>query len=502
MRFVAASLAVGFLAAFTGGSTSGWQPVAEVAVGAVRGDIALSPSGEAIAVWSRPAGGRDADVVASYRPAGSRRWQSSRKLDTTEDPEPRVAVNDRGDAVVVWEHFTGDHHERRLFAATRSSEGNWDTPKRLSPAGNFSNDPDVGIDAGGDATAISVLPGRVEAVYRPAGGSWQEPRSLPYLVDFSLAVGRDGHAVVVGRRDGAVSAIRGAGGTWDGVIDLDQGDVRSPSAAIGPGGATVVVWSKGVAGNNVVRAASFEPERGWGEPEDLSFSDGQATDPDVAVDDTGAALSAWNAAVDVEASYRPSHGDWQRPAVVSPPGARLLPSVAMSANGRTLAVWKESSFGQDRPVSAAAFVDGRWEAATEISTVGQGASAQAGITVDRLGDGIAFWTTSADRSFRSAFYDAGGPLLRAVANSGRPMISGVRRAGRRLTCSKGTWTGQTPITYALVWLRNGRIIGRGRTYAIRRRDVGAFVRCRVTARNAFGASTAASKLVRVGRFSG
>jgi hypothetical protein len=502
MRVVAASLAAGCLAAFTAGSTSSWQPAAEVAVGAVRGDIALSARGGAIAVWSRPAGGRDADLVASYRPAGSRRWPPPRKLDTTENPEPQVAVNDRGDAVVVWEHFPGDHHERRLFAATRSSKGSWDTPTPLSPAGSFSNYPDVGIDAAGNATAISVLPGRVEAVYRPAGGSWQEPRSLAYLVDFSLAVGRDGHAVVVGRRRDAttvVSAIRGTGQTWDGVIDLDQGDVGSPSVAVGPGGATVVVWSKGVAGNNVVRAASFESERGWGEPEDLSFSDGQATDPDVAVDDTGAALSVWNAAVDVEASYRPSRGGWQRPAVVSPPGARLVPSVAMSANGRALAVWKEWSFDRDRPVGAAAFADGRWEAATEIASVAQGTSAQPGITVDGRGDGIAFWTTSADRSFRAAFYDAGGPLLRAVANSGRPTISGVRRAGRRLTCSRGTWTGQTPITYALVWLRNGRTIGHGRTYAIRRRDVGAFVGCRVTARNAFGASTAASKLVRVGR---
>ncbi len=316
-----------------------------------------------------------------------------------------------------------------------------------------------------------------------------------------MAVGRDGHAVVVGRRYNAtVSAIRGAGGTWSDAIDLDRGDLgRIPSVAVGPAGAAVVVWSKNVGGNNVVRAASFEPERGWGKPEDLSFSDGQATDPDVAIDDTGTAPSVWNAAVDVEASYRPAAATGNALPSFHPPGARPVPSVAMSANGRALAAWKEWSFGQDRPVGAAAFADGRGEAATEIAPVGQGTSAQPGITVDGLGDGIAFWTTLADRSFRAAFYDAGGPLLRAVANLGRPTISGVPRAGRRLTCSKGKWTGQTPITYALAWLRNGRIIGRGRIYAIRRRDVGEFVGCRVTARNAFGASTAASKLVRVGR---
>jgi len=498
MRVSAASLSAGLLAAFTAGSTSGWQPATQVAVGAVGGDIALTARGDAIAVWSRPAGGRDADVFASYRPAGSLHWQTPRRLDRTVSPEPRVAVNDRGAAAVVWEHFASDYSERRLLAATRSSKGGWDETTRLSPAGEFSNHPDVGIDAAGNATAISVLQGRIEAVYRPAGGPWQEPHLLPYLVDFSLAVGRDGHAVVVGRRDNTtVSAIRGAGGTWAGVIDLDVG--RIPAVAIGAGGAAVVVWSKSVAGNDVVRAATFEPERGWGEPEDLSFSDGQATDPDVAVDDKGAAVAVWNAAVDVESSYRLGGGDWQRPAVVSPPGTRLVPSVAISANGRALAVWRESLFGRDRPVSAAAFVDGHWERATEIASVAQGASVQPGITVDGLGDGIAFWTTSADRSFRSALYDAGGPLLRAVANSRRPTISGVRRAGRRLTCSKGAWTGQTPITYAFAWLRSGRIIGRGRTYAIRRRDVDALLGCRVTARNAFGASTAASKLVRVGR---
>jgi hypothetical protein len=500
MHAVAGTLAAGFLAAFAAGSTSGWQPVAEVPA-AARGDIALNARGDAIAVWTR----RSGELVASYRPAGSRRWPSTLTLDTTTDAEARVAVNDRGDAAVVWEHFTGDFHERRLFASTRSSKGSWDAPTPLSPTGSFSNHPDVGIDAAGDVTAISVLPGRIEALYRPAGGSWQEPRSLPYLVDFSLAVGRDGHAMVVGMpiagaTNAIVAAIPGLGGMWSDAIDLDRGDLgRIPSAAVGGGGASVVVWSKAIAGNNVVRAASFEPERGWDEPRNLSFADGQATDPDVAVDDMGAALAVWNAAVDVEASYRPSHSDWQRPVVVSPPGPRLLPALAMSSTGRALAVWKPWSFEQDRPVGAAAFADGRWEPPAEIASVDQGTSAQPGITVDRFGDGVAFWTTSADGSFRTAYYDAGGPLLRAVANSMRPTISGLRRVGRRLTCSKGTWTGQSPITYALVWLRNGRMIGRGRTYAIRRRDGGTLVGCRVTARNAFGALTAASNLVRVGR---
>jgi len=131
VRVVAASLAVAVLAAFTAGSGSGWQPPTEVPGGEI-GDIAVNTKGAAVAVWAQR--GPDGGLVVSYRPAGSHRWPSPRKLDLrlAAAPESRVAIDDRGDAVVVWERFTGS--DRRLLAATRAAGGAWES-QLLTPAG-------------------------------------------------------------------------------------------------------------------------------------------------------------------------------------------------------------------------------------------------------------------------------------------------------------------------------------------------------------------------------
>ncbi|MBJ7471981.1 MAG: PKD domain-containing protein [Solirubrobacteraceae bacterium] len=85
----------------------------------------------------------------------------------------------------------------------------------------------------------------------------------------------------------------------------------------------------------------------------------------------------------------------------------------------------------------------------------------------------------------------------------KPTIKGKARAGRKVTCQTGTWSGSTPLTYAFTWERKT-----GRTWkAIRRQTKPAYklvsadrrreVRCAVTARNGAGAETARSKPVRV-----
>jgi hypothetical protein len=74
----------------------------------------------------------------------------------------------------------------------------------------------------------------------------------------------------------------------------------------------------------------------------------------------------------------------------------------------------------------------------------------------------------------------------------------VKRSGRRLVCKPGRWL-NAPAAYAYEWLVDGQSRGDGRRLAITRRLRGHKVRCRVTASNAAGATTALSRAVRVSR---
>jgi hypothetical protein len=93
----------------------------------------------------------------------------------------------------------------------------------------------------------------------------------------------------------------------------------------------------------------------------------------------------------------------------------------------------------------------------------------------------------------------------APANTGEPAISGTPLEGQTLTTTTGTWTGTQPISFAYRWVRCGADGGKpdgsncstisgttGKTYQLRRADVGFRLRVRVTGTNASGSATVAS----------
>ena len=107
----------------------------------------------------------------------------------------------------------------------------------------------------------------------------------------------------------------------------------------------------------------------------------------------------------------------------------------------------------------------------------------------------------------------GGSALTQAApvNTGEPRISGNAVVGRRLTTSRGSWSGN-PNNYAYQWVRcptsGGRpdgadcaAIGGATTsaYVLANGDVGSRLRARVTASNRDGATTVASNATEVVR---
>ena len=90
-------------------------------------------------------------------------------------------------------------------------------------------------------------------------------------------------------------------------------------------------------------------------------------------------------------------------------------------------------------------------------------------------------------------------------NTSQPTVSGTPTQGQTLTAGTGTWTGTSPITYALQWVRCGADGGKpdgsncatigGATsskYTLTGDDVGRRLRVRVTARNSQGSALSAS----------
>jgi lysophospholipase L1-like esterase len=96
----------------------------------------------------------------------------------------------------------------------------------------------------------------------------------------------------------------------------------------------------------------------------------------------------------------------------------------------------------------------------------------------------------------AAFRDTPGTpvAMGAPQNAVPPALSGIPAPGSTLSCSLGTWSGNTPLTYITQWLRDNSTIGRQTTptYLIQASDIGHAISCRVTASNTDGSAVATS----------
>jgi hypothetical protein len=308
-------------------------------------------------------------------------------------------------------------------------------------------EPQLGVDAAGDAV-LGWQDGK--ASYRPAGGDWQ-PLTRPLdASDTELAVARDGSMVFAGRHyDGPVYVVTGDHGKWSGAVTLGSSTAYvAPSAAIAPGGIAVVAWSRAEHGNNIVYSAV---RRGgaWETATALSFVDGDAYDPAVAIDAAGNALAIWDATVDPESSFRPAGSStWQRPVVAGPPIAYPSPTLAMNAAGDAVAVWvglttSPTGATSDLPVGGAYFTADGWQAAQTFGSEGSHFDQNAAVGIDARGDAIAVWShfdgfdanRNAVATLQSAILDNGGPLPHACATTCRP-VSMAARASAASSCAR------------------------------------------------------------------
>ena len=150
--------------------SSSWGPVQELSNGNVQGaahglGLAVSPDGSVVvafankgdAIWAASGsilGGLSAPVLVA---AG----------DYSKDSAPKVALDDAGNASLVWSQTT------RTEAATRSPGGTWSAATVL--ASQSSSSVATAIDGAGNAIAVFGS----SFSWHPVGGSWGPATALP-----------------------------------------------------------------------------------------------------------------------------------------------------------------------------------------------------------------------------------------------------------------------------------------------------------------------------------
>jgi hypothetical protein len=184
-------------------------------VGAIK--AAMSATGEAVVAWERSGSGDGSTVEAATFDVATERWSRPAKLFTQREPllaPIAVAIDARGDAIVAWEGDAPGRFPDVVQAATKPSAGGWQPADVLSSTAGEGEDPRVAIDERGDGLVVweehEAIEGRssarkrsevVQASSMSVGGHWTT------VVDLSALGEQDEHPTLAldGRGDAVVA---------------------------------------------------------------------------------------------------------------------------------------------------------------------------------------------------------------------------------------------------------------------------------------------------------
>jgi len=287
--------------------------------------VAMDLDGNVVAVWHQSDGTRFGIWSTRYSPG--RGWDNPERIaaeSTREATDAQVAMNPSGDAVAVWRESDGMRDD--VWSNRYAPGGGWDNnPERIgSDSGGGALAPQVAMDANGNALAVwpqsdgarySIWSNR----YSPAGG-WAVAQTIETddegdALNPRVAMDSSGSAIAVWEQfDGSTSNIwsnRYDAG-W-GVAELtetdDAGAATNPQIAVGPDGSAVSVWQQSGGGEGSFWSNRFTESRGWGTAQriDAPCPRELAAGPEVAMDLAGNAVAVWSLGI---AWGDPCHGIW------------------------------------------------------------------------------------------------------------------------------------------------------------------------------------------------
>jgi PKD domain-containing protein len=188
------------------------------ATGSIAPQLVLEGTNDAVAVWSRSTA-KGSVIEAATTTTGMCAWsQAAQPFTVTHDAiAPSLAVNKRGDGVIVW--TSSEPAGLSLMASYRRPGKPWVTPTSLSATGSGALSPHVALDGRGNALAVwTQTQSGFSRVYAAslAAGVWSAPRVLSKAgadaVTPRVALDDSGDgAVAWSRYDGASFVVQGDG---------------------------------------------------------------------------------------------------------------------------------------------------------------------------------------------------------------------------------------------------------------------------------------------------
>ncbi len=365
-------------------------------------EVAMDDNGDAIVVWKQSDGTNNQMFKSEYWGGV---WTHPSGLTDNISPDgqhvysPQVAMDNNGNAIVVW--YQSDGANDQIFMSEYRG-GTWTHPSGLSdnisPNGTKSFSPQVAMDDNGNAIVVwNQNDGANNQIFKSEyrGSAWTHPSGLSDNIstdgtnayDSQVEMDNNGNAIVVWyQSDGTNDQIfmsEYRGGAWTHPSSLtdnispDGTGASYPQVAMGDNGDAIVVWYQSDGANDQIFKSEYRGGS-WTHPSSITDNispDGQsAYDPQVAMDNNGDAIVVWyqsDGANDQIFMSEYRDGAWTHPSGlsdnISPDGTKAsYPQVAMDNNGDAIVVWYQSDGANDQ-VFKSEYRSGSWTHPTGLS---------------------------------------------------------------------------------------------------------------------------------------
>lgn len=369
------------------------------------------------------------------------------------------AYSSQGDAVVVW---LGDDRSTLgnvwRLASTFSPDEGWSTPVLIDTQEYVQEtwETFVAMDANGNAMAVWVEAGSLQASYYAKGEGWGSPMvlsawpgpSVNYPTDVKLAFDTHGNALAVWPSNGSLASSRFVPQSgWSTPVQVPMGlahgeTLRTYDVGFAPSGDATAVWSKWIQSNQTysewTMANHFTPASGWGGPEEVAPRSSWFYD--VAMDAAGSTTVVWtpdwpsgnDSNTSIWFARRDAAGGW----IAAGPLAENLgetdhsPILALNDEGEGLVAWRHYDVNGTEIWAARVLLSGGAEPPVLLGR-SDGDAYIASVFVDYHGDGTVVWDEYGGGSLRTWSSKYIAPIQAEIqptptgGSYGAPIFAGV-----------------------------------------------------------------------------
>ncbi len=340
----------------------GWSTAEVIETGtgnAYSPQISFDSSGNAIAVW-RQYNGSDDLIYANRYVAGSG-WGTAEVIDagTGDSYSPQISVDSSGNAVAVWWQYNGSTYD--IYANRFVASTGWGTAEVIETGTGSAYSPQISVDNSGNAIAVwEQFSGPSYDIYASrfvAGSGWGTAEVIETGTGsaYSPQVGFDssGNAIAVWQQyTGSIRDIYasryvdGIGWGTAEVIETITGDSYSPQISFDSSGNAIAVWEQSSGSADLIYANRYAAGIGWGTAEVIETGTENAYSPQISVNSSGNAIAVWeqySGSADLIYSNRYVAGlGWGTAEVIEAgTGDSYSAQISLDSNGNAIAVWEQ-----------------------------------------------------------------------------------------------------------------------------------------------------------------